>query len=361
MTTFAASLSLAILPSIASASVIGFLGNFDVINDSGSTAHGFEIELEGLHSSDITDTFGGPGRGFPSGRGFDPATSVQRYGAPTISEYTNGSSFGTKVTYSGLWDTVNGWDFGTPSGTYITPGDNCWTGGGLSGGYNASTPCDHFGVGTIKNPKNTKYSWLLETTTPGTLTNGTVALPAPAWQVIPADPAPAGQPQAQPVVVAQIQAPAPEIEDQFGEAMWVKIFRTELDREVELEELIGGNPVIDQAETETEWQLLQTDPKNPDSGKLEKGYQNILGANADAVIYRYEFYKFAGAYNPEDHEALVGSDSNPLDGEVGIYLGAQNGAVNLNAALAAVPVPASFILMGTALLGFAANRRARLK
>ena len=32
-----------------------FVGNFDVINDTGSVAHGFEIDLEGLHSSDITD------------------------------------------------------------------------------------------------------------------------------------------------------------------------------------------------------------------------------------------------------------------------------------------------------------------
>lgn len=63
----------AVMPTAASAGVIGMLGNFDVINDTGKTAHGFEIELEGLHASDITDTFGGVGRGFPSGRGFDPS------------------------------------------------------------------------------------------------------------------------------------------------------------------------------------------------------------------------------------------------------------------------------------------------
>ena len=89
-------LSLIMAPSVATAAVIGFLGNFDVINDTGQTAYGFEIELEGLHSSDITDVFGGPGRGFPTGRGFDPATSVERYGAPTVTEYTNGAIFGTQ-------------------------------------------------------------------------------------------------------------------------------------------------------------------------------------------------------------------------------------------------------------------------
>src|SRR5690349_921872 len=93
---FVVALSLTIAPRVATAAVIGFLGNFDVINDTGQTAYGFEIELEGLHSSDITDVFGGPGRGFPTGRGFDPATSVERYGSPTIADYTNGAIFGTR-------------------------------------------------------------------------------------------------------------------------------------------------------------------------------------------------------------------------------------------------------------------------
>lgn len=86
LSAMAVAVSMALAPGASSAGVIGFLGNFDVINDTGSTAHGFEIELEGLHSYEITDTFGGAGRGFPSGRGFDPLTSVQRYGAPTITE-----------------------------------------------------------------------------------------------------------------------------------------------------------------------------------------------------------------------------------------------------------------------------------
>lgn len=254
-------------PGLASASVIGFLGNFDVINDTGKTAHGFEIELEGLHSYDITDTFGGPGRGFPTGRGFDPATSVQRYGSPTITEYDNGSTFGSRVTYRGLWNGTK-WDFGTPSGSFVTPGDNCWSGGGV--GYGAGTPCDHFGVGTNGNPTKTTYSWLVETDTPGVLTNGTVNLPAPAWTVEPALPAP-GAPPAPPIVVAQIRAPAAEIESQFGTAIWVKVFTTEFEREVRLEDLVGGNPVINLAKskTEIEWQLLQTDPDNPLAGQLE--------------------------------------------------------------------------------------------
>jgi hypothetical protein len=354
----------AFTPQLASGSVIGFLGNFDVINDTGSTAHGFEIELEGLHSSDITDTFGGEGRGFPSGRGFDPSTSVQRYGAPSVTEYAEGGVFGTRVTYFGLFDGTQ-WDFGTPSGTFVTPGDNCWSGGGV--GYGAGTPCDHFGVGTSKTPTKTKYSWLLETATPGVLSNGVVALPAPAWQV---EPSPVvGQP---PVVAAQIQAPQPENEAQFGEAIWVKVFTTELENEVELEDLIGGNPVIDQAlgKTEIEWQLLQTDPGNPEAGKLESGYGVPVGPDAASIVRRYEFYRYSGTYDLETHEADVGSDSHPnhpeLEGydpalptELGSYMGAQNAAVNL--AVAAVPEADTWALLlaGLGLIGGIARRRMR--
>jgi len=343
-------------PSLVMASVIGFLGNFDVINDTGSTAHGFEIELEGLHASDITDTFGGAGRGFPSGRGYDPAVAVQRYGAPTIAEYSQGSIFGVTVTYRGLFDGTN-WDFGTPSGNFVTPGDNCWTGGGLpGGGYGAGTPCDHFGVGTTGNATKTTYRWLLETATPGELTNGVVTLPAPVWSVQP-NPLPnpdPGQP-APPVVVAQVVAPQPEDGNEFGDALWVKVYTTELENEVELEDLVGGNPVVEQAETEIEWQLLQVEFSKPGSGQLESGLGVPVGPKAASILRRYEFFSYAGAYG-DGHEAQpFGNDSNPGEGDVGIYLGAQNGAVNLN--VAAVPVPPAMAMLLPALAALWWRRR----
>lgn len=348
-------LLLTFTPHVAKAAALGFLGNFDVINDTGQTCYGFEIDLEGVHSSEVTDVFGGPGRGFPTGRGYDPATSVERYGSPSVVEYNNGATYGTKVTYKAIYDGMS-WDFSTPSGTFITPGDNCWSGGGV--GYGPGTPCDHFGVGTSVTPTKTTYSWLHESS-PGVLTNanGQVTLPAPAWQVIPAPPPPPGQPQAPPQVVAQIESPDPA-NFEFGDALWVKVFTTELENEVELEQLVGGDPHVQQAQTEIEWQLLQKDINNPNSGMLESGLGVPVGPNAASILRRYEFYEFSGRYDSETHEALfdVGfGDSNPGPNDVGTYLGSQNAAVNLNV----VPEPASVALILAALGMIGAARGSR--
>ena len=348
---------------MAHASVIGFLGNFDVINDTGQTAYGFEIELEGLHSSDITDTFGGEGRGFPSGRGFNSATSVQRYGAPSIVEYSNGAVFGTRVTYRGIYNGAS-WDYNTPDvstlpgGVFATPGDNCWSGGGV--GYSAATPCDHFGVGTSRNASKTTYSWLTESSA-GVLTNanGVVQLPTPVWDVV-APPVVVGELPAPLVVLARIQAPEPANELQFGDAIWVKVFTTELETPPALEDLVRGNAVIDGARTEVEWQLLQKDPGNPGSGQLESGYGVPVGPNAASIVRRYEFYKFGGTYKPEDHEATFADgfgDSNPGPGDVGNYIGAQNGAANFN--LAAVPEPETYAMLMAGLVVVVSSVRRR--
>jgi len=150
------------------------LGNFDVINEQQHRTW-FEIELEGLHSSDITDTFGGPAR-LSNRSGFDPAISVQRYGSPTITS-TQRAVSGTRVTYMGC--STHSWITARPA-NFVTPET---TAGQWRGCYNALTRATtrrwHLG-----NPAKTTYSWLLETR-PGVLTNGIVNLPAPAWNVIP--------------------------------------------------------------------------------------------------------------------------------------------------------------------------------
>ncbi len=360
LSAVAIAVSLAVAPSLAGASVIGFLGNFDVINDTGTTAHGFEIELQGLHSIDVTDTFGGPGRGFGTDRGFG-ANSVERYGAPVIAEYSAGGVFGVTVRYQGLYAS-GAWDYGTPvvaPGVFATPGDNCWTGGGL--GYGPSTPCDHFGVGTAVTPTKTTYRWLVESATPGQLSNGVVNLPAVVGMVAP----PIANPGAPPVALAVVQAPAPPVEGKFGEAIWVKVFTTEFEAPPKLEDLVGNNPKIKAAREglpEIEWQLLQTDPGNPLAGQLEQGYGAPVGPDAPLIARRYEFYDFSGTYDAQSHEAKFDAgfgDSRPGPNDVGNYLGAQNGAfANLN--VAAVPEPETYALLlaGSGLV-FGITRRRR--
>lgn len=42
----------------ASASIaFGSINNFDTVNDTGNVCHGFEIEIDGIHSKDITYTY----------------------------------------------------------------------------------------------------------------------------------------------------------------------------------------------------------------------------------------------------------------------------------------------------------------
>ena len=112
-------------------------------------------------------------------------------------------------------------------------------------------------------------------------------------------------------------------------------------------------------ETEVEWQLLQKDPGNPNSGQLESGYGVPVGPNADSILRRYEFFEFAGKYDPETHEALFENgfgDSNPGPNDIGTYLGAQNGGVNL----VPVPEPQTWALMlGGLLLMATVSRRKR--
>jgi hypothetical protein len=125
-------------------------------------------------------------------------------------------------------------------------------------------------------------------------------LPAPVLNV-----APPANPANQAAVQAVVQAPPPEQGQQLGDAIWMKVFTTvaEQPNPVDLNELVLGNAVVPpDSETEVEWALLQSNPARPDlSEKLDEG---DIGNAAEAITRRYEFYKYTGAYDPENHEAL---------------------------------------------------------
>src|SRR5882724_5194568 len=110
-----------------------------------------------------------------------------------------------------------------------------------------------------------------------------VAIPHPTITVVP--PQQAGNP---PNVIFQILAPPPPPKPipQYGEAKWVKVFKNEVQREVGLDELVAGNPIVpeDAAQVETPWKLLQFNPHSSSSGVLI--HQGGLGSGSHAVVRR---------------------------------------------------------------------------
>jgi hypothetical protein len=348
----------------------GSLSNFDAVNNTATPCNGFEIELDGLTSRDITYTF-----------------DYQSYGHPRLVDSTdvNGKPV-VKVRYESKYNPVTHVFLNAtpvaPNPTLTTAGHQCVS---QPNAHNTSG-CEHFGLGIIGNPTKTIYRWLVaDPATPGNLTYqldpatslpGTVSIPAPIFAVnalpvqIPAPPqAQAGNPPPapvavppQPVVVPVIEAPEPppsppESKIEFGDALWVKVYTTESPNPRDLVDLVTDNPKVpdpnalihaDPVETEVEWMLVQKDLKKANNvrNKVEGNANKAeMAANHESVTRRYEFYEFGGGldpnadYDPESHEALPVSGKDDLPTEctaateascdLGKYIGAQMVAMNV--------------------------------
>ncbi|MGI8744366.1 MAG: hypothetical protein ACR2NN_17690 [Bryobacteraceae bacterium] len=176
-------LALAILAapmaSHAQTTLFGALTNFDVYNDTGQDAHGFEIELDGV--TQVPYYF-----------------SSTRYGGPTIVPFQGG----VYVRYTSAWNASTQQFMATtqvPASFTPTGGHSCV--------LTLINGCDHYGVAIYINPAAVAYRWLVaDPANPGQLIRfGTnVSIPTP---VVTINPAP--QPGAAPDVVFRIEVPRP--------------------------------------------------------------------------------------------------------------------------------------------------------
>lgn len=308
----------------ASPTIFGTLSNFDIYNTTPEPCEGAEIELEGIHSSSI-------GGDYPA-----------HYASKTITEYTDSfNNFaGTRIRYTG-------YNFpGAPTPGSLLPNPNPTSTNGHALTY--SDGGEHFGFWLSgAQPTATRFFWLNNNAgTYERIGNMPELVPSPTWSY-----QPPAVPGGAPVLRAEIQVPEPaEVIVQRPDSIWMKVYKTELDRPVDLEELISGPGIVpqDAGEVETEWELLE--------GGRMKAAEAEVGENGEAVIRRYEFFKYTGPYDEEHQPTSAFLDTEMLEppaGELGDFIAANMVAANL----VAVPEPSTWVLLLTGLAIFGWRRR----
>jgi len=314
----------------AFATAFGTLSNFDVVNDTPGDCHGFEIELEDLHPSDVPYTFGG---------------SYTRYGAPEVLDTTVDPAHPRVLVRYRHWN-GSAWEATPVAPPNVTPsGHDCFAGGPI-GNY-LTSGCEHYGVSLSANPTRTTYRWLVAAS-PNDLSSAfsvvpqTVNIPVPVWNVAPIPVAAGGGVN----IVAEVEPVEEENEAQHGEPQWMKVFKIETSLDLEPEDLVllllggPGNILPDETEIETEWKLIQSKPGNAEDAEEDADVkEDPLDDGKHSVIRRYEFYTYTGPRDPESNEALpcIADDSPvpadaPVEGcsDLGAFTGAQNVAVDVD-------------------------------
>jgi len=144
----------------------GSINNFDCVNETGTECHGFEIDLEDCHSTDISYTY-----------------DYNHYGTPVITEDTASIPGHTNVIirYAAVW-TNTGWSAYTALPTNPIPPTQ---------GHQFTDPSvnfggEHFGVGFAVQPTAITYNWLVDdgTGTGNLIYGGQVYVSTPAFTLI---------------------------------------------------------------------------------------------------------------------------------------------------------------------------------
>ncbi|QDU54835.1 dockerin type I repeat-containing protein [Aeoliella mucimassa] len=270
------------------ASIYGTMSNFDTYNETEFEAYGAEIELEDIHLGDLSRTF-------PS-----------NYDSEVITEYNDGNLFGTRIVYSGYNFDNSG--FLAPTVGQSTNGHACV----------ATAGCEHFGFSVVGNqPTAARFYWL--DADGNRIGNQPAPIPMPTWNYMP------GVNGAPNRLQAEVEV---EVIEQQPDSIWMKVYKTEIERAVDLAELMSDNGIVPDSigETETEWELLE--------GGVMDAAEDELGDGVHAVIRRYEYYEYTGPYDEEHEPTSIFLDQDlpePPEGELGQFIAANMVAANLEA------------------------------
>ena len=276
----------------------GSINNFDTVNDTGHQCHGFEIELDDIHSTDITYTY-----------------DYNHYGAPKITEDSSVPAHPKVfVSYQSAKNADGSWAAFTaiPSAPIAPTMGHQFTNPSVNFGG------EHFGVGYRANPSTITYNWLIDNGSGVLVHGGTVSITTPVFVYAPAA---AGVPaQLQAAIVPPPPPAPPVIVYEFGHPSWVKEIRTTThnNNEVKLRDLVSDDPVNppvknwkngEPDEVEMEWQLMQTDSGQANGGANAQlqGKAEPLNHGDEVVTRRYEFYEYTGPIDAETHEAMAPS------------------------------------------------------
>ena len=306
-------------------SISGTLSNFDTYYDNTDTpsldAYGAEIELEDIHSGDVQTTY--PSHYINSAK-------------LDVADLGNGH-FGTRIRF-------DGYNFSGISG-FIAPHPNPPTTNGHA--CVGTAGCEHFGFSASLQPTAMRFFWLDQSGS--RIGTAPLTIPNPTWTYVP--PAVVGAP---PRLQAAVVVPKPvEVEPQLPDSLWLKIFVTETEQEVELDDLVSDGVLVPhgevETETEIEWEFLE-------GGEVFKVEADIPEPGK-SIIRRYEYYKYTGPYSDE-HEPTA----PPWDGmgefppTAGAFIGANMVSVDL-----LIPEPSSIFvaLSGAGLCLLALRRRER--
>lgn len=302
--TLLASLLLPLFTGPARASIAyGSINNFDTVNDTGHECHGFEIELDDCHSTDITYTY-----------------NYNHYGVPKLTEDNSVPGHPKCII---RWESKKNADGSWAAYTAIPAGPISATNGHMFTNPAVNFGGEHFGVGYRVQPTAVLYNWLIDNGAGALTKGGAVQVSTPTFTYYP--PVAVGNP-----VPAQVQAviapPPPPVPPplQFGDAVWVKEIKTRTHNvnKVKLRELVSDDPVNpndknwkngEPDEVEVEWRILQKNNGLADGGvnnQVPAAAEDLPGGN-EVVTRRYEFFKYAGPLDAETGEAmgdLVGPD-----------------------------------------------------